>query len=99
MKGKWRKILLWVIVIILLISFLMKFDFIAKPIADTFGVAVDAVKEIGNTVFYGALGLFLIWAGIGAAVPIVGIVLVGIGLVMLGISIYNKVKKASPPKD
>jgi hypothetical protein len=75
--------------IIMALALLMSFEFVAAPVGKMIGVASNRVANISKTVFIGALGLFLISSGVAAlAVPVVGIILIAIGVVLVGYAVW-----------
>ena len=87
---KFLKVVFYLIILLLILSFAMKFDFIAKPVADTLGYAIDTVQDTANLVFFVSIGLFLIWAGVGTiAAPIIGGILLILGLAILATTLYK----------
>jgi hypothetical protein len=84
------EILIGVLVVTLLISLLLTFQPVADVVAKPFNAAGIVVKNVANTVFFSALGLLLILLGIKAlAAPIVGVILIIVGLFMIWQSIRN----------
>jgi len=93
MKSKGGKILLYVIVIVMLLSFALKFDIVSNFVAGMFGTTPEVVHDWGDIIFYGSIGVFLISSGVATmAVPFVGVILIGIGVAMLGIAIWTKAR-------
>ncbi len=81
---KWSKIFLYILCFIMLLAFLMTFDWAAEPIANAIGKPVSFVRDTAKTVFYSALACFLIYAGVlSTALPLIAFILVGVGLAML----------------
>ena len=84
------KIFLYVLALLMVISFAMKFDAIATPLANAVGQPLQTVKDVANVVFFVALGAFLIWSGVmSMAVPVVGVALIVIGVALLGTALWS----------
>ena len=100
MKMKKRtKIILTVMAVLMLLSFAMKFDFVAEPVSKAIGQPLETVKDWANIAFYCMLGGFLIWAGVASmAVPVIGGALVIVGLALIGLALWTKFKKPDSPE-
>ena len=97
---KFGKIILYVLALLMVLSFALKFDAIAEPVSKVIGKPVEAVKDIANLVFFVSLGVFLIWAGVGAmAVPVVGVALIIVGLALIGATLWNHFKTPTLSKE
>jgi hypothetical protein len=84
------KLFLYLLALLMVISFAMKFDVVAQGVSNTIGQPIETVKNIANVVFFVALGAFLIWAGVATmAIPVVGVILILIGLALLGTALYS----------
>lgn len=83
-KNKTLRVIMYIVIFLMLITALLQFDWIAKPIAGLIGQPIQQVKDIAQTVFLTALAVFLISSGVAAiAVPVIGFSLIIVGLVML----------------
>lgn len=90
---KFGKIILYVLALLMVLSFAMKFDAIAEPVSKVVGQPVQAVKDLANLVFFVSLGVFLIWAGVASlAVPVVGVALILLGVALLSVTLWNHFK-------
>lgn len=88
------KILLYVLAVLMLLSFAVKFDFVAEPLAKAVGQPIDTIKDWANIAFYVSLGAFLIWAGVASlAVPVIGVSLIVVGVGLIGLALWTKFKK------
>jgi hypothetical protein len=84
------EIIIGVLVVTLLVSLLLTFQPVADIVAKPFNAAGVIVKNVANTVFFSALGLLLILLGIKAlAAPVVGVILIIVGLFMIWQAIKN----------
>lgn len=87
---KLLKIFLYLLALLMVLSFAMKFDVIAQAVSSTVGQPIETVKNVANVVFFVALGAFLIWSGVATmAVPVVGIALIVVGLALLGTALWS----------
>ena len=87
---KFLKVFLYLLALLMVLSFAMKFDFISQPVSSAIGQPIESLKNTANIVFFVALGAFLIWSGVAMmAVPVVGVILVVIGLALLGTALYS----------
>ena len=98
-KSKWFNIMVVVLACIMLLSFLLSFEPVAKVVADTIGKPVESVKNFAKTVLLVALGAFLITTGVAAlTVPVVGaaLIIVGLGLMWWGLAPLFQANKTYP---
>ena len=88
--------MLYVIVIVMLLSLAMKFEIVSNFVAGIFGTTPEVVQDYATIALVGSIGLFLIWSGVAfAAIPVVGVALVVIGVCFLAYAIWTKVKPAT----
>jgi ABC-type phosphate transport system permease subunit len=94
---KRKKVVLYILVLLLVIAFLLRFEGIAGIVAKTLGTNTETVTSIGNTLFYGGLGAFLVYSGIALmAMPLVGVPLIIIGGIMCAIPLYEYFSRKKP---
>jgi len=89
------KILLRVVALVLVTTMLLRFDGVAKPVADMFNTTIEKVKNVAATVFWSAVGVLLIVIGIAAisALPIVGVTLALVGIGTLAFAFWPYINK------
>lgn len=70
--------------IIMLLSLLMSFKPVADVVSKATGVATDTIMNWARIILGTSIGLYLISAGVAAlAVPVVGVILIVVGLALL----------------
>jgi hypothetical protein len=94
---KRKKVVLYILVLLLVIAFLLRFEGIAGIVAKTLGTNTETVTSVANTVFYASLGCFLIYSGVALmALPIVGIPLIIVGALMCAIPLWEYFSRKKP---
>lgn len=97
---KFGKVFLYILVLLMVLSFAMKFDAIAQPVSEVIGQPLQSVKDLASLVFFSSLGVFLIWAGVATmAVPVVGVALIVVGLALLSVTLWNHFKTPTLEKE
>lgn len=95
---KWIKWGLLILGIIALLSLLVgMFDWMARPVASVLNKPVEGVKSVARTIAAVAIAGVLIVAGIAsiAATPILGVVLLAVGIVTAVSSVWPFISPSS----
>lgn len=98
MKGK-RKWILYILVFLLVLSFLLKFGGVAGVVGNAIGVDPETIQYWATMIFYGVLGGILIWVGaplLAGAFALLGGALVIVGMAMIGITLWEYFGRKKP---
>lgn len=91
----------WIVistVLIMLLALLMLIPQVSSFVGEKLKVPGETIRFYAELTFAGALGVFLINAGVASlALPVVGIGLIVIGLVLLAWSGYRVYQSNQPP--
>jgi heme A synthase len=96
---KRKKVILYVLVILLVIAFLLRFDGVAGMVSKLTGVSVEAIQTTASQVFYGTLGGICIWVGgplLIAGSVFLGGALVLVGIAMIGMALWDRFSTKKP---
>jgi len=96
MKGMNKK---WMIVlaVIMLLALLLQFKPVAEGVSKLTGWAVEPIQTWARIILGTAIGLYLISAGVAAmVVPVVGIILIVVGLALLAWSWWPLFTRTKP---
>lgn len=94
---KWLKWMIGILLFLVILAIIMLFPGPSNAIGNAVGVAGSKIRSVAATVAYAGVGLLLVSFGVTAlaAMPVVGIALVVVGLVMVGWALYNAFSKRS----
>lgn len=92
------KVFMYVLVVLMLISFAMKFDVIAGPVAKAIGKPIYWVQDIATMVLFVGIGLFMISVGGPIAATLLGGALIVLGLGLVAAGLWSYFKKPSQPE-
>ena len=94
---KWLKWVLGILLFLVILSVIMLFPGPSNAIGNAVGVAGSKIRSVAATVAYAGVGLLLVSFGVTAlaAMPVVGIALIVVGLAMTAWALYNAFSKPS----
>lgn len=90
------------LVVVMFLAFLMKFDAIAGPVSDLIKQPIDVVKQVAGTILMIAVGCVLLYFAapiITAGAVVIGGAMAIVGLGMIAAATYSWFKKSPEPEE